>query len=388
VTKDKPLQAPKYRKQKSQNGSDRAFIELNGVRHYIGRYGSREGRQAYHRLIAEWEANGRQMPVAPDEITIIELSARYWRHAQGYYVNSDGSPTSTQSRIRVALRPLKAIYGPMPAAEFGPAALRTTRESWVKAGLSRKTINDYTTELKHMFKWAASHELIAGTVHHTLSTVEGLRKGRSNARDTERVTPVPIPYVEAIDPHVSRQVWAMVQLQLFTSARSGEIVLMRAIDLDTTGRVWTYRPQDHKNSWRGCERTIFIGPRGQAVVKPFLAGRAVDDFLLSPLEAERERHAVASTHRHQPVQSSRTDRTVGDHYTTDSYRRSIERACRVAGVPRWTPHQLRHTAATDIRKEFGLEAAQIMLGHARADVTQIYAETNAAKAVEIAAKIG
>ena len=57
-------------------------------------------------------------------------------------------------------------------------------------------------------------------------------------------------------------------------------------------------------------------------------------------------------------------------------------------MPVWTPHRLRHSAATYIRKEFGLEGAQIMLGHARADVTQVYAEVNEAKALKIAAEIG
>jgi integrase len=55
---------------------------------------------------------------------------------------------------------------------------------------------------------------------------------------------------------------------------------------------------------------------------------------------------------------------------------------------RWAPNQLRHQHATRVRKEFGLEAAQVALGHARADVTQIYAEKNAALAATVAAKIG
>ncbi len=55
---------------------------------------------------------------------------------------------------------------------------------------------------------------------------------------------------------------------------------------------------------------------------------------------------------------------------------------------RWHPNQLRHTFATRVRKQHGLEAAQVLLGHSRADVTQIYAEKNEALAAEIAAKIG
>jgi hypothetical protein len=43
---------------------------------------------------------------------------------------------------------------------------------------------------------------------------------------------------------------------------------------------------------------------------------------------------------------------------------------------------------TEVRKAHGLEAAQVMLGHAKADVTQFYAERDEALALKIAAKIG
>jgi site-specific recombinase XerC len=55
---------------------------------------------------------------------------------------------------------------------------------------------------------------------------------------------------------------------------------------------------------------------------------------------------------------------------------------------RWHPNQLRHSYATRVRKEHGLEAAQVLLGHARADVTQLYAERNLDLALRVAAKIG
>jgi integrase len=55
---------------------------------------------------------------------------------------------------------------------------------------------------------------------------------------------------------------------------------------------------------------------------------------------------------------------------------------------RWTPLQLRHAAATLIRARFGLEAAQTVLGHAKADVIQVYAERDLAKANSVMAEIG
>jgi integrase len=55
---------------------------------------------------------------------------------------------------------------------------------------------------------------------------------------------------------------------------------------------------------------------------------------------------------------------------------------------RWSPNQIRHTRGTEIRKLYGLEAAQVILGHASADVTQIYAERDADKARDIVRQIG
>ena len=54
----------------------------------------------------------------------------------------------------------------------------------------------------------------------------------------------------------------------------------------------------------------------------------------------------------------------------------------------WAPNQLRHSKATEVRRRFGLEAAQVSLGHAKADVTQVYAERDARLAMEVAKKIG
>ena len=44
--------------------------------------------------------------------------------------------------------------------------------------------------------------------------------------------------------------------------------------------------------------------------------------------------------------------------------------------------------ATDVRRKFGLEAAQVALGHANAKVTEVHAQRDLAKAVEIARQVG
>lgn len=71
-----------------------------------------------------------------------------------------------------------------------------------------------------------------------------------------------------------------------------------------------------------------------------------------------------------------------------SYGHAIAKACQRAGVPRWYPHQLRHNAATWLRKEFGLEVARVVLGHRTAAVTEVDAEVDRARAIDVMGRVG
>jgi integrase len=55
---------------------------------------------------------------------------------------------------------------------------------------------------------------------------------------------------------------------------------------------------------------------------------------------------------------------------------------------RWNPNQLRHSWATKVRKQFGLEEASVGLGHSSISTTLIYAERDLAKAIEVARSVG
>jgi integrase len=78
----------------------------------------------------------------------------------------------------------------------------------------------------------------------------------------------------------------------------------------------------------------------------------------------------------------------GESYTTQSYGRAIANACDAAGITRWHPNQLRHGVATAIRRQYGLEAAQVALGHTQAKITEVYAERDLSLAVRVAREIG
>src|SRR5262249_19008188 len=155
----------------------------------------------------------------------------------------------------------------------------------------------------------------------------------------------------------------------------------------------------HKNAWRGQERIIAMGPRAQDIVRRFLRPGAQDRPLFSPAESEHARWRLLRSRRQTPRwpshvraqlrwRSLRPRRKLNDTYSVATYRRAIARACRKAGVPAWSPGRLRHNAATELRRQRGVEAAAAVLGHRLVETTQIYADTRLALAKEIAAKIG
>lgn len=390
----KPSRDPSYRHHKP---SGLAFVELNGHRVYLGAHGSARSREKYHRVLREWHAAGRQAPVHPEEITIVEVGARFWNHAEQYYRRPDGTQTSEVDNYRQALRPLKALYGTTPAKDFGPLALQAVRDEMIRLGWCRTNINKQVGRLKQVFKWAAAQEIIPAAVYHALQAVTGLKRGRSQAVEALPIRPVPQPYVDAIRPHVSGPVWAIIELQLLTAARAGELVALRAVDLDCSGSIWTAAPEAHKTAHHGVCRVIYFGPRAQEVLRPFMVGRAVDAYIFSPTEAEASRRTKAGKQRKTPMNCGNVPgsniqqhpkRKPGDHYDVSSYRRAIVRACKAAGVPQWHPHQLRHNAATFLRKEFGIETTRVILGHRSAAITSVYAELDQTKAVQAIRQVG
>jgi integrase len=386
----------KYRKQKRSSG-DLAFVVLNNVRHYLGRYGSNESRQAYHRLLAQWSSNAQQLPVSASEITIVELAARFLVYAADYYRKPDGVRTPETKNFKPVIQMLKDLYGHEKVCAFGPLALKTLRAEMVKKDWSRTYINKQVDRVKRIFRWGVAEEIVTSAVYQALTSVPGLKRGRCQARETMRVKPVSETDIEAVRQHVSPQVWAMIQLQVLTGSRSGEIVSMRVRDVNVTGPVWTYRPECHKTSHHGHDRIIFIGPRAQSILSVFMEGKTSDEFVFSVSEAERDRRKRRFEARRTPMSCGNTPRLFNNMtckraprgpYSQASYRRSIARACEKAKIPAWHPHQLRHNAGTEFRRAFGIEAAQLLLGHKNVSATEIYAETNLEKAISVAQRIG
>lgn len=378
--------------------TDQAYVRLGGKLFYLGRYNSAASRREYDRLTSEWLAAGRKIKTDPESVTVGEIVLGFVKHAQVYYRKPDGTPTSEATRVVSELRPLIKLYKDQPAAAFGPLSLEAVRNEMIQLGWVRSTINHAIGTVKRCFKWGTQKELIPPSVLHGLQSVDGLEAGRSEAKESKPVRPVPDEFVDAVLPFVNRHVGAMIELQRLSGMRSGEVCIMRGADIDTTGELWCYTPSSHKTQHHQRHRQIWLGARCQAILRPFLKPD-VTAYLFSPREAEAERRGAGNPAKRVAKRS----RPLGDRYKPLAYARAVTYGCDAADkwahgglaipddervIPRWNPHRLRHTFATRVRKAHGVEGAQVLLGHSQVQVTQLYAEVDATKAQRIMRLIG
>jgi integrase len=453
-------------------GKPLAYATFNGRYIAFGPAGP-EAQQRFDVFLARWLANGRKLEDPPTDgpYLVEDLVLDFLDHARTHYASADGGrPTGEYVNLRGALAPVLELFGAMPAAEFGPLALRAVREQLVDGGrLCRKEINARVHRIRRAWRWAASMQKVPGAVVADLGTVDGLRIGKTAARESEPVQPVAEGEVRAVVDRLCPTIAAMVWFQWWTGARPGEACALRWNMIDRTGPVWIATLDRHKTAWRGRHREIAIGPKAQEQLRPLLQSLDPEAFVFSARRAVAEQRTEKHARRRSkvpPSQRRRAERAlehpreeIADHFTPHTLRRAIARGVRAANAAMireqlltaaaelpgdaraaaaawiarlsnercatesgelavgaaalqavagdeawaaaaiaaceklpllepWGPNRLRHSAATRIRREEGLEAARVVLGHARAAVTEVYAEADHERSREIMRRLG
>lgn len=153
-------------------------------------------------------ANGRQRPVNPHEITIVELAARFWQHAETYYRKPNGTPTSTFHNYQATLRPLKRLYGPSRDADFSPRSLKAIRQELIAAGWTRGVVNQAVNLVRGVFRWGVVEGLIPVATHTALTAVQPLRgadakRGNPNPRNQSHLNTSP-PFIRTFPGRCGR----------------------------------------------------------------------------------------------------------------------------------------------------------------------------------------
>jgi integrase len=406
----KKMRIPSYRLHK---GSGQAVVVLGGRSIYLGKWDTPESKSEYERVITEWLANHRQQPgdatdlvglgcPANRELTVNELILAYWRFAEGYYP-PDGETTSELRCIREALRPLRELYGSSEAAKFGPLALKAVRLKMIDKGWCRTHVNHHINRIKRVFRWGVSEELVPSAVLEALRSVAGLSKSRSGVRESAPIEPAFWEHVAAVKQHCPRPVAAMLEVQWLTGMRSGEVRVMRTVDIDRTNpECWLYRPGSdegehgrHKNAWRGQARVIVLGPKAIGLLTPWLRPDEPGAYLFQPRRSVEDRNARRRAERQTPRTPSQLARKrkksprrpPGECYQATSYAHAVARACKKAGV-KFRPYGLRHGRKMTIETAAGAEAARAVLGQKSIEATQHYGRVDLGVAKGVMSQLG
>jgi integrase len=336
----------------------------------LGPWGSPEAREAYQRVLAGWHAQGQRVgrrqhdPAGP---TVADLIAAYREE----HVETYGYSQSEINSIRGACRLWRQLYGILPVAAFDAKALAAVRAAMIAGDAAagrqpwcRTTISRQTQRIVAVLKWGVHRGMVPGAIYDQCRTLPPIRRGRGLAAEPEPVRPARPEVVDAIRPHCGPVVHVMLQVQMLTGMRPGELVIMRGADIDMQGPVWIYTPASHKNAWRGQSRTVAIGPKAQAIIRPFLQ----PGYLFRPARCRMGK--------------------VGDHYATSSYCRAVQRACQRAKVEPISPMMARHYHATAMRRHVDPDTVRTLLGQRSLRATEIYSEQDRDKAAAAAARWG
>lgn len=331
---------------------------------YFGEWGTERATAAYRRFAREWAAGDTGDDPPPGGLYVAELVERWLAHCARTY-RKRGKITSEVHLNRTALAAVNETYGDTLAADFDAKKLRAAREGMVERGWKRKTVNDHVARVVRMFAWAAAENLAPETVHRTLALLEPLVRGRrDDVAEGEGVDPVPAEHVAAVlagehlHPTPARRavLAAMIRVQLLTGMRPGELCSLTTRDVDRRRTPWRYEVTEYnKMLHKDVTRVVYFGPKAREVLGPLL-------------DAAPQGGRVF---RYPPWRKKAGWSPV----TTVGYRNRIRMACLSAGVPVWTPNQLRHNKATEVmdRYESDRDAAAV-IGNSPEVARQVYAK--------------
>lgn len=350
----------------SGNRQDQLYISLpqsDGIkkRIYFGPYNDPLSHQNYNKMKLEWEA-GRltdvSRPIAsssPPRITIAELFELFLLSHKGNWAREPNGYCTNAHKYVSALGAL-GHYGDMSAASYSSKLLR----QWLQGlgeehRLARSTINGYLSCVRKVIEWGALNDYIPESVHISVSLVKPLKQGETAAVEHGRRETVDFEVVEQTLEHLYEPAVTVIRILMRTGARPGEVCKMSLSELDTTTYpgVWVYSPTHHKNARRGKERHIILHAPEQKLLTAYIKREKIKSGYI--FRAPRPQ-------AHKPAPC----------YTSQMLQASVKRVCRAYNIPYWSPYQIRHSVASQMAREYGVETTRALLGHTSITTTDIY----------------
>jgi integrase len=335
----------------------------DGVQRWFGHKSDPESTQRYAAFLSD-VVQGRLTggkPVEPGDkrLTVAELCLQYVTRELPRFTKAEAD--CQKCAIRIA----REMFGALPVTDFGPLRLRLVRDAMVagdqnakphpRKPWSRGFVNRQVKRLRAVFRWGVSWELVPPSVVDALAAVRSLVPGESSAAETTPRRAVSKADIDAVREKLKQRHRDVFDLMLLTGARPGELLGLTTGMIDRTGEVWRADLAQHKTAHKGKSRTLYFNATAQLILRRYI--KADPAAKLFPFG----RHTFGGV---------------------------LKNACARANVPRFVPHQLRHTVVTRLVDELGIEFAQRVAGHATAAMTEHYSRAAEAKAVEAVKRLG
>lgn len=336
---------------------DRGRIYWRGqTRDLPGKYKSAESWAAYHELCSIVEATGelpkkKSDPKSESECrTMAHLGRLYLEAMREKFGEGSGEPVCRGYAIRACNK----LYGSLPIEQFLPPQLKAVRDSLIKEGCVRRTVNKRARQLVKLIQWSVEEGYSHPDQWSRLKAVDPIGAGQFGAIDRPKIGPVPDSQFERTLKLVKPKAAAALQVLAITGMRTGELLKMRPCEVDKSGRHWLYLIEEHKTSKKTGAGIIVIPEPAVEILCAWMPRDYTQRWF--PHGASWLRLAVA-------------------------------RACDNAGIPRWHPHQLRHRFATNAAKVLDKQERQALLRHHDPRMTDLYTAEIAEELTGIADKL-
>lgn len=240
---------------------------------------------------------------------------------------------------------------------------------------TRPYINKMIGDIKRVFRWGVSWDIVSPDECARVCSVPVLRKRDTVAPEAPKRTVVSDKDILATLPYMTQILQDMVMVQRGAAMRTKEICTLRVGDLDRSAPCWCVRSGEfeagmsNKTERFGTRRFIAFSVEETAILRRNCIGKSKNAFVFA----------------------SDPCRLGTRGYNTSSYGHAIRDAIIAAHkdgkkIPFWTSYQLRHAGITAISLSLGHEAAQYAAGHTNPKTTEIYDHKAAIVSMDAASK--
>lgn len=246
-------------------------------------------------LFLEKYAKGRYGPAA---IKNTERVQYFWRK---FYPDIQTGEITPQ--VYVAWRKKLVAYQPW---RVNPSRKKVRP----RQPFTRNTINQYAETSRRAFRWMALQRFIPWEQFYLITLVPNLRAGETTARERQpRRLPTHAEINDTISLIRNESIRDILWLMHFTKLRMSEVVRLRSKDINRDGQPWLYLRKEKRGF--GSDKMIELGPEAQAIIL---------------------RHEGKKRRSPGPIFRDNT----GKQWNCFTVRDNQRKACRKAGVPKWS----------------------------------------------------